>query len=265
MRAHRLLLCACFLLVAGLVSAQERHLYTFTLRHALPEQIVPMLQPQLSTGSSVSGYGQQLILNATDAEYRRISALLDQIDRAPRSLLISVRSRNQALTQGGTYALNGTVGDGAVQIRSDDGRGSTISETRVVVGQHTAQAARDGTQQVRAVEGMAAFINSGNHYSLPAGRGARELTPVTSGFYATARLLDNDEVVVDIDQQDQRLTHGTIATEALRTQVRGRIGEWISLGGIDETRSNGSRDLTGHTGKTASSLSDFAIRVEQVD
>lgn len=255
------------LFMAGALSAQERHLYTLSLRHALPEQIVPVLQPQLSADSSLSSYGQQLILNATPAEYRQISALLEQIDRAPRSLLISVRGQEQGSEQNRNYALNGQAGDGAVQVRGGNtSQWRSFSETRVFVNQGVQQDSRNGVQQVRAVEGMAAFINNGSVHSLRSGPyGAREPTPVTSGFYATARLLDNDEVVVDIVQQNQRMTRGAIDTQSLRTQVRGRLGEWITLGGVDSTRSGASRELTRYSSENAASLTGIAIRIDQAD
>jgi hypothetical protein len=129
----------------------------------------------------------------------------------------------------------------------------------------------DGTQQVRAVEGAAAFIAAGNTYSLRSGRyGERELTPVTSGFYATARVLDNGEVVVDIDQHNDRmngdrLANGNIDTQSLQTQVRGRVGEWINVGGVDTSSSNGERGLNRYGNSSAAALNGISIKVDVAD
>jgi len=255
----RALACFYWLFASALLAAQDRHLYTIALRHATPEQIVPALQPQLSEGSSLGSYGQQLILNATAAEYRQIGSLLEQLDRSPRSLIITVRGQEQADQQEQRYAIENRP-DNPARIRA----GGPSHETRVVVNQGTQQNHRDGAQQVRAVEGMAAFISSGNTYSMRGGyAGQRELTPVTSGFYATVRVLDHDEIVVDIDQKDQRLSsRRSIDTQALQTRVRGRIGEWIALGGIDSARSGDSRTLSGYSATNSSSSRDIAIRVD---
>ena len=255
-------LCIAALLI-GHASAQERHLRTYTLQHALAEQIVPALSAQLSSGSSVTPYRQQLILNVTDAEYRTLQTLLVQLDTAPRSLLISVRKQSQQLDNDERVGVQGRIGDGAVQVQSgNDWQQRT--ETRVSVNHGSTQSARDGSQQVRAVEGMQAFISAGNTVSMRSGNyGQRELVPVESGFYATARVVDG-EVIVDIDQRDDRVQGRGIATQSLQTQVRGRIGEWIPLGGLNNSRSDNERTLTQYGSSNSSALSDLAIKIEMI-
>lgn len=255
----------CALLLAFAAAADERRLYTLSLRHTLPEQVLPALAAQLSADSSINAYRQQLILNATAAEYRQISALLEQLDQAPHSLLISVRGQGQQFEQREQYGADGRIGSGNVQVQSGPGgHYQRRTETRVTVNQSTRQGSSDGTQQVRAVEGMAAFISAGATYPLRSGNyGERQLTPVTSGFYATARILDGDEVLVDIDQHDDRMAGGTVETQSLQTQVRGRLGEWIDLGSIGGTSSDSERGLTRYGNRNTSTLTGISIRVER--
>lgn len=261
MRYSRIYLIFFCLLSTFNASAQERHLRTYTLQHALAEQVVPILSAQLSVGSSVTPYRQQLILNVTDAEYRNLQALLIQLDTAPRSLLISVRKQSQQLDNDERFGVQGRVGEGAVQVQSDNGR-QQRTETRAIINQGSTQSARDGSQQVRAVEGMQAFISAGNTVSVRSGYGGqRELVPVESGFYATARIVD-DEVIVDIDQRDDRTQGRGIATQSLQTQVRGRIGEWISLGGLSTSQSGTERSITNYGNSATNSTSDLAIKVD---
>lgn len=258
-----------FLIILALTTlsradAQEHHLRTYTLQHALAEQIVPMIAPQLSPGSSVNAYRQQLILNVTDAEFRNLQPLLDQLDTAPRSLMISVRKQSQQLDNNERYGVQGRIGDGAVQIQNSNGR-QQRTETRVIVNNGSAQNTRDGTQQVRAVEGMEAFISVGNTVSMRSGNyGERELIPVDSGFYATARIV-GDEVIIDIDQRDDRVQGRGVATQQLQTQVRGRIGEWIALGGLHSTQSGGERAIANYGNNASSAVADLAIKVESLD
>lgn len=245
-------------------SAQERHLRSYTLQHALAEQVVPVLAAQLSSGSSVTPYRQQLILNVTDTEYRNLQALLVQLDTAPRSLLISVRKQSQQRDNDERFGVQGRIGEGDVQVQSGNGR-QQRTETRVIVNQGNTQSTRDGSQQVRAVEGMEAFISAGNTVSMRSGNyGQRELVPVQSGFYATARIVEG-EVIVDIDQRDDRLQGRDIATQNLQTQVRGRIGEWIPLGGLSTSQSGSDRAVTNYGSNTANSTSDLAIKVDLLD
>jgi hypothetical protein len=261
-------LCVASLLI-GHASAQERHLRTYTLQHALAEQIVPVLAPQLSPGSSVTPYRQQLILNVTDAEYQTLQTLLAQLDTAARSLLISVRKQSQQFDNNERIGVQGHIGDGNVQVQSGNGW-QQRTETRVIVNQGSTQSTRDGSQQVRAVEGMQAYISTGNTVSMRSGNyGARELVPVDSGFYATARVV-NDAVIVDIDQRDDRMQGRGIATQnlqtqRLQTQVRGRIGEWIPLGGLSSSQSGSERALTSYGNSATNSISDLAIKVDLLD
>lgn len=268
MSRARALLGAALLSICAAAAAQERHLYNLPLRHALPEQVVPALRPLLSEGSSLSHYHNQLILNATPEEYRQLQRLLEQLDAAPRALLISVRKQNTWQDQRQRVAVDGSFGNDRVQVQTgrpiaghpvDDG-----ARVRVQQSQHAGQ--DDGTQQVRATEGYAAYINAGVQVPVvvgryPNGAGYRELAAVDSGFYANARVVGG-EVIVDIDQRDDRVRGGTIQSQGLQTQVRGRIGEWIPLGGITRTQSGSERGLARYGDSTSSGLSDLAIKVE---
>lgn len=259
------LLCGLWIAVLWIssASAQERHLRTYTLKHTLAEQITPMLSAYLAPGSSITPYRQQLVLNVTDAEYRQLQTLLDQFDTSPRSLMISVRKQSQQSNDNERYGMQGRIGDGAVQVQS--GSGYQRSESRIIINRGSTQSSGDGSQQVRAVEGMEAFISAGNTVSMRSGNyGQRELVPVDSGFYATARIV-GDEVVVDIDQRDDRVQGRAIATQRLQTQVRGRIGEWISLGELNASQSDNERAITNYGNSSINSNSDLAIKVELID
>jgi hypothetical protein len=249
-------------------------LRTYTLRSALPEQVAPVLNAQLSPGSTITAYNQQLILNVTDSEYRSVLQLLEQLDVASRSLLISVRKQGEQNQQQQRYGVDGSIGSGDARVqtngRIESGREVLTREgwqrrddgTRIIVNQTNSSGSSAGSQQVRAVEGMRAFISAGTTLPVRNGPyGERTLTPVESGFYATARIV-GDEVIVDIDQRDDRVQGRNIATQGLQTQVRGRIGEWIPLGGLNNSRSDRERGLTDYRSNNSSSLSDLSIRVD---
>ncbi|MET0378182.1 MAG: hypothetical protein ABW049_04245, partial [Spongiibacteraceae bacterium] len=216
--------------IASSAGAADRQLHTYSMRRAVPEQVLPALLPLLSDGSSAQAFQNQLILNVTAAEYRNVMELLQQLDVATRSLLISVRKNSTLQNSESQYGIDGRIGSGNVQVRSGDTRSS---RTEIYGSNNTRSSQRDGSQQVRAVEGMPAFISAGTTQavttrSAPYGtphNTTRELVPVETGFYATARVIDND-VIIDIDQRDDRVQGRTIQTQGIQTQVRGRVGEW---------------------------------------
>ena len=77
--------------ISTITFANERHIDTLSLNHAVPEQVVPVVKNLLSQGSTVSSYNNQLILNALPIELQQMKILLKQIDKPGRQLLISVR------------------------------------------------------------------------------------------------------------------------------------------------------------------------------
>ncbi|MDB6062391.1 MAG: secretin [Verrucomicrobiaceae bacterium] len=258
------------LLLINTAVAQERHLRNYTMLHALPEQVLPTINAQLSAGSSVQPFRQQLILNVTDSEFRAITSLLQQIDTAPRSLLISVRKQGQQFQKNENYGVDGRIGNGAVQIQNGENNQSgddrqRRTETRVTINQGNMRSSSDGSQQVRAVEGMSAFISAGNAIPVRSGPyGQQQLTDVDSGFFANARIV-GAEVIVDIDQHDDRVQQRSITTQSLQTQVRGRIGEWISLGGISDQRGGSDSSYTSSRSGSSSALADIAIKVDVIN
>lgn len=254
----------CLLLaMAGNVSAQQRHLHAVPLQRALPEQIAPLLSAQVGPGSTVTPYGNQLILNVTDAELAQIQQLLQQLDTAQRSLLIAVRGLRSGGAQINSGSVQGSWGNDQVQVKTGNGW-QPRNSTTVRVEQRSVQGSGSGDQQVRAVEGMAAYIGSGSLQSFSSGYGGREVVPVESGFYATARVI-GDEVVVDIDQRDDRSDGRTIRTAGINTQVRGRLGEWIPLGGVTQQDQQNERGIGSYRSEQSSISSDVAIKVDLID
>ncbi len=255
------LFCTLLAATAGL-HAQERHLRTVPMQRALPEQVAPLLAAQVGPGSTVTPYGNQLILNVTDAEYVQIQQLLQQLDSAPRSLSIAVRGLRNSSTQITSGSVRGNWGNDDVRVSS--GGWQPRNTTTVQVEQRNVQGSGSGDQQVRALEGTAAYIGSGSLQSFHTGYGSREVVPVESGFYATARVI-GDEVVVDIDQRDDRTAGNTIRTAGINTQVRGRLGEWIPLGGVAQQEQQRERDVGSYRNEQSSIGSDVAIKVDLLD
>jgi prefoldin subunit 5 len=266
MRAMRHLrttaLLAALLAAAG-TSAQERHLHAVPLQRALPEQIAPVLSAHVGPGSSVTAYGNQLILNVTDREYAQIRELLQQLDSAPRSLSISVRGLRSESAQIRAGSARGNWGNDQVQLQTGGGW-QPRNHTEVRVEQRSVRGSRGSDQQVRAVEGMATYIGSGSLQPFDTGYGTRQLVPVESGFYATARVI-GDEVVVDIEQRDDRSDGRAIRTAGISTRVRGRLGEWIALGGVSQQQRLGERGIASYRDTQSDSSSDVAIKVELLE
>jgi type II secretory pathway component GspD/PulD (secretin) len=134
------------------------------------------------------------------------------------------------------------------------------------------QRAQTSRSRVQALEGRPAYINSGSRIPLQTTeryydgvvsfeRRTSQLQDITRGFYVVPRL-QGDEVTLEVVQHDNRPGQrlGVINTQSAGTVVRGRLGEWVELGGVHT--SVNSRQ--GGIGQSVNSLGDEnrAIRVK---
>jgi hypothetical protein len=262
-----LFLCLC----SAVVSAQ-RTLTTIAINYASPEQLVTVIKPYLSAGSSASAYQNQLVLNVTPEELAKTRELLRQLDAAGRQLRISLRTDGSGSDSRQGVDVNAAIKAGDTVITN--GPGGRVTETRTTVrvqNQHGSSTG-DGNQSVRATEGMPAYIGTGmtapvQSYSVgPDGRQyyQQEYVNAASGFYATT-WVNGDTVRVSIDQSNDRLHGQTIATQQLRTEVNGRLGEWLPIGGLTDTSSQHSSGLGSRGTSARSSSTQLFLKVDLLD
>lgn len=256
MRSLRALLAVLLLAAAACAQAQEDMLMeVIPLRHALVSDVVPVLEPLVAPGGTVTGMNNQLIIKSTPANIEQLKAVLASIDRAPRQLRITVRqdvadsleARQDAISATGRVgdvrarlpdAGHGgaTVGigseDGSVQYRTNSTRGSSDSYN---------------SHFVTALEGQPAWIQTGESLPVPTrdvyvGPGGTSVQDsiqyqdANRGFYVVPRV-SGSQVTLDIapqlDRFDRRGEY-TIDRQQAQTQVSGRLGEWIRVGGSNE-------------------------------
>lgn len=245
----------------------------FELQARPLEEILPVIRPFAGPNGTVTGMGNSLVVSAAPARIREIRQLLTRLDRPPHRLLISVGNQGDSSARSSGYSASADirVGDAQVGINSP---GLPVDDYRARLRLHdrNSQGARNSSYRVQALEGQPAFIRSGvrvpyygkQYYPYP--RHTLQWQDVSSGFYVVPRLT-GDTVTLEIQQHDDRpgRAHGTIATQRAATVVRGRLGEWLELGGID----SGSEQRLGGLGQSrnaqASSTQQIQVRVECID
>ena len=244
-------------LIACPVLAQS--LEVIDLKYRTAAEVIPVLQPLVEQGGALTGQDYKLFVRASPANLRQLRAALEQIDRKPNQLLVSVRRSTEQEIQLERARVSGTVSN----------RGADVSV------QATESNARDhssGIASVQVIEGSSAFISSGSDVpivtSVAAGAGRRPFAAATtsyrnvsSGFLVTPRV-NGTQVVLDIEQQDERVANGSIQTQRLTTQVSGPLGEWIRLGGVNETASTQQRGILSRQYSTQSDAREIWVKVE---
>jgi hypothetical protein len=229
----RLVLAAAVCGGAGVTWAQHA-LEIIPLRHRTVEQVVPVLQPLLEPGGTLTGSRGQLILRASPANVAEIRRALEAIDRPSRRLQILVRLDDAQERSRRALGASGTIGSGGshVDITAIDSRRSATERV---------------DQRVQVMEGGRAMIFTGtsNNY--------RE---TVSGFEVVPRLAGG-HVTLDIYQSR--------GNQAASTSTTARLGEWTELGGISSARSTDERGIASASRAVQSGGRRVWVKVEALD
>jgi hypothetical protein len=241
------------------------------LRHNLLQDVLPVIRPLMGEGETLTGMNNQLVVKAPPARVRQIRELLNEIDRPPRRLIVTVSKQGnlERYSRGYSTAVDINSGDGNITInprghpRETASAGIESGDSRGRIGVHDrrAQGGRTVGQHVQVMEGRRAWINAGVQVPVRSREGyisggvpyeRRSITyqDVRSGFYVVPRV-SGGIVTLEILQHDDRPGDRprTFRTQSTGTTVSGRLGEWIDLGGLGNAESDSRRDI----GQAASS------------
>ncbi len=246
-------------LIACPVLAQS--LEVIDLKYRTAAEVIPVLQPLVEQGGALSGQDYKLFVRTSPANLRQLRAALAQIDRRPNQLFVSVRRSTRQQIELERAQVSGTVSN----------RGADVA---VRATDSTQRDRGDGVASVQVIEGSSAFISSGTDVpivtSVAAGAGRRPWAAATtsyrnvsSGFLVTPRV-NGTQVVLDIEQQDDRVANGNIQTQRLTTQVSGPLGAWIPLGGVSESASSQQRGILSRQYSTQSDERSIWVKVSPV-
>jgi len=279
------LLLTGMLLTSFTVRAESTVLEVIPLKHRTVEQVLPAIQPFLDRQGAINGVNNQLIIRTTPSNLSQIKEILRQIDTAPRRLMITVKQNAQRETEGAESELSGSMGIGSnarVVVPgsgrerggvAEIGRGNDTLRGRVFSSKSVGT--DSGTQQLQVIEGGQAFISIGK--SVPVQertivRNGQMVTvidgtsyrDVTSGFYVRPRL-SGDRVTLEIVPQNDTVdAQGRINIQQVNTEVSGRLGEWMELGGIAQSRSGNQSGVVYSTRELGTDQRQIMLKVDEI-
>ena len=235
------------LLVAASLTAQAAT-EVLPLQHRSSAELLPAAQAFIAKDGTVSAFENKLIVNASPERIDDLRALLQQLDTAPKRLLISVDNNDSNF---------------------QDNRGNA----RVI---HYGTSNREGgMQQVQASEGQPALIQVGQSIPITStstdGYGRiesnTEYRNVTQGFYVTPSL-SGDTVRLQISTNNDRISQeraDVVKVQSTDTTVTGKLGEWITLAGYNQQsqaeRSASSRSYSTQRGENMT----LRVKVDLLD
>lgn len=256
MSLARALLTALLLAASACAQAQEEMVMeVIPLRHALVSDVVPVLEPLVTPGGTVTGMNNQLIIKSTPENIEQLKGVLASIDRTPRQLRITVRQdvADSLEARQDAISATGRVGDVRARIPDAGRGGATVGigneDGSVQYRTYSTRGSSDSYNShfVTALEGQPAWIQTGESLPVPTrdvyvGPGGTSVQDsiqyqdANRGFYVVPRV-SGSQVTLDIapqlDRFDKRGEY-TIDRQQAQTQVSGRLGEWIRVGGSNE-------------------------------
>ncbi len=218
------------------------------LNNRTSADLLPVAQNFIGRDGKVSAYGNQLIVNAEPDKIDELKTLLAQLDTAPKRLLITVdtnenNQRNNAdqQTQIITYSTDSREG-GIQQVQTSEGTPALIQ-----VGQSVPLT----STQTDAYAALPNQTNtSGQPQTLPNNyahlQNQTQYRNVTQGFYVTASVT-GDIVHLSISTNRDRMSQerpDVVNVQSTDTTVSGRLGEWITLAGINRQTQADKQGLT---------------------
>ncbi|GAB4464695.1 MAG: secretin N-terminal domain-containing protein [Burkholderiaceae bacterium] len=250
---------------AWIPTARAQDIEIIPLRHRTAEQVLPTLRAFLEPGGALTGQGYQLLLRASPANVRQLKQLLATLDRAPRELMITVRQ-----DRAGESGERSVGADGSVTImnRRVYGNVSVEASDARTAGTQSAE------QRIRVVEGGRAYVAIGTAIPMsfrqfvvtPQGltevRGTVYYDAVT-GFYAQPQIA-GDLVTVEIAPEQSEIVAGAVERAQLATTVRGRLGEWIAVGGADVRGESQTSGVLASEQRTLTRQRGVWLKVEEV-
>ena len=230
----------CVVLLVLETASQSDQLTIIELKHLPADDVIPVLRPFLAPGETLTGAKYTLFLNSTPETTARIRSIVATLDKAPRELIITVVQGENARENLSSVDVSGniTVGNNVDIVF---GRNPQESGSISVTGRSKESLKREhNIQRVRVQEGLPATLFIGQTipvYPLQYGRRDRRhvgYQHITTGFRILTRLAD-DRFVLDIASRGGSSTsniHKGVGHQQIQTQVQGRLGEWLDIGGV---------------------------------
>ena len=228
-------------------AVQASSLTTISLQSRTADELIPILEPLLGAGDVITGQGYRLFLRAPAQTVEEVKQVVRALDIAARVLLISV-------SQGSRRDFESQRIDGNIQVESDNSRIDIGSDSGNAAGNidygdgnvsigvsgssNRSSRQSNPVHRLRVTEGTRGFIETGSEVAYNSGLygGTTDFKRATTGFYVLPRV-NGDEITLEVSpfkNEPVENSSGRIETQQARTTIRGRLGEWLSIGGVSQ-------------------------------
>jgi len=274
------------LILPSIVAGDQTIIEVIPLKHRTTDEIIPLIHPFLDKQGALSGMRGRLIIRTTPDNLQEIKQLLNEIDTAPRRLIITVKQDVGRAAARQLLRLSGNVSKKEKRVKThgrtsnrgliiDHGYGDDNLTVQVLNYQELES--DKNTQRLQVLDGSHAFIYIGKSLPIPlhniihTPQGTRVIESVqyrdaTTGFTVVPRV-NGKRVTLEINSQrntPNRQLPGSINIQHIITSVSGRLGEWIDLGDLVQNKSDqASTSNSPHSDLIINEQRTVLIKVEE--
>lgn len=277
---------ALFFCLSFPLHAEQLELEVITLKYRTAQDVLPIVQPFVNqAGGTVTGTQNRLIVRTTRANLAEVRQILASIDTLPRRLMVTVKQDTglSAIQRSAELSGNAAVGKAQVIVPPTGraGRGLVVerqqggNSVRTQVQSSESSVNENNVQQLQVLEGSEAFISAGQSVPVPqqtiiqTPQGTQviqntQFRDVATGFYVRPRV-SGEQVTLEVRPQRESLgPDGSLDTQSVSSVVSGRLGEWMELGGIVQSRTQQNSGIASRDSERNSDQRRIYIKVEEI-
>ncbi len=240
-----------FLLFSSLISLSSAYeLEIINLNHRPASDIIPIIKPLLAKGGTLSGEQYVLFINTSAKNLQQLRPVIAMLDADLRQLKMTIMQESEATMKQHGFKISGVL------------------PKKTTAKAYSTRRAENNLrqQQIQVTEGQWASIQTG--ISVPSiSRSKNANGTITESIqYQTivTRLKIQPQIIGDKVNLKIESSIGdkvTSKTQRLNTTVRGKLNEWIALGGIRSAVENSSSGFVFSTQRNASSMKQIFIKI----
>jgi type II secretory pathway component GspD/PulD (secretin) len=281
-------LMLCLMIYSSYSYTEMMQLEVIPLQNRSADEIIPILQPLVHDGGTLTGMNNQLIIKTTSSNLIELKQILSGIDKAARRLMITVKQNIGGNLNTQEHNLSGLYSDDNVSVssrnRGDSNKGLVIEGkdsdgNKIRYRNLNTQSNIDdkNTFSVQTIDGKEAFIQTGqqvpirsrNSYLTNGGvvvQDSIDYHDVSSGFYVLPRV-NGDRVTLFISPQLARAQGNqtpVFEIQNAETTTVGRLGEWMEIGGISQHIKSNTRENLGSRSQRGEETRTILVKVEGI-
>jgi hypothetical protein len=234
------------------VLAEKMELEIIPLQNRMTDDVIHILRPLVTPGGTITGMNNQLIIKTTPDNLAEIKSVLQSLDLPLRRLLITVTHDIGGQFQRREDALSGRYSSGDVSISSKDPNRS--NEGLVIAAED------DDGNRIQ-------YRNLSNRTTIDDKSAFRAQALEGSPAFIQLPRLNGDRVTLLIASRLTSEQPGRIPTfdvQNVDTTASGRLGEWIRIGGINQSFDDSSRQNFSSSRARGTETSSVLIKVDEI-